>query len=149
MGITKDTSESVAPGPAPQLAAPAPEEYGDNSLVVPSNWTVTFVQGQLAVSCTVTPKNPETDAVTNLYVGITNPGDSSRFYCSGSVTAVGGSTPPGNGMTGFSQTFLFDPKTHGTTVRSIVFGYVQTSLGSSCFMLQQLFTVGTSGEPRG
>ena len=45
-------------------------------------------------------------------------------------------------VTGFSQTYLYDPKVHGNSVRSIVFGYVQTSLGSSSFMLQQLFTVG-------
>jgi hypothetical protein len=116
--------------------------YGDNELVVPGNWTVTFVEGQLAVSCTVAPKNAETDAVTQLYVGLTNPTDPSKFYCSGSVTAVHGSPPPGNAMTGFSQTYLYDPKAHGNTVRSIVFGYVQTSLGSSSFMFQQLFSVG-------
>lgn len=115
--------------------------YGNNDLVVTSNWTVTFLEGQLAVSCTVAPKNAQTDAITNLYVGLTNPTDSFRFYCSGSVTALG-SPPSGNAMTGFSQTYLYDPKTHGNTVRSIVFGYVQTSLGSSSFMLQQLFTVG-------
>ncbi|HYO70143.1 MAG TPA: hypothetical protein VEU33_29110 [Archangium sp.] len=116
--------------------------YGDNELVVPSNWTVTFVEGQLAVSCTVVPKNAQTDAITHLYVGVTNPTAPSKFYCSGSVTAVHGSPPSGNAMTGFSQTYLYDPKVHGNTVRSIVFGYVQTSLGSSSFMLQQHFTVG-------
>ncbi|HEX5748776.1 MAG TPA: hypothetical protein VFZ09_21220 [Archangium sp.] len=119
--------------------------YGDNELVVPSNWTVTFVEGQLAVSCTVAPKNAWTDAITNLYVGLTSPTDTSKFYCSGSVTAVHGSPPSGNAMTGFSQTYLYEPKAHGNTVRSIVFGYVQTSLGSSSFMLQRLFTVGTAG----
>ncbi len=120
---------------------PLPEEYGDNGLVVASNWTVTFAGGQLAVSCTVAPKNAQTDAITYLYVGLTNPSEPSRFYCSGSVTTVNGTPPPGNCMTGFSQTFLYDPTAHGSTVRSIVFGYVQTSLGSSSFMLQQRFTV--------
>ena len=115
--------------------------YGDNDLVVPSNWTVTFVEGQLAVSCTVAPKNAQTDAITNLYVGLSNPSDSFRFYCSGSVTAVHGSPPAGNTMTGFSQTYLYEPTVHGNSVRSIVFGYVQTSLGSSSFMFHQLFTV--------
>ncbi|MFE8601467.1 hypothetical protein [Archangium violaceum] len=116
--------------------------YGNNDLVVTSNWTVTFLEGQLAVSCTVAPTNAQTDAITQLYVGLTNPTDSFRFYCSGSVTALHGSPPSGNAMTGFSQTYLYDPTVHGNTVRSIVFGYVQTSLGSSSFMLQQLVTVG-------
>ena len=148
MDISKDDPESA--GPVLRLTA-APEDpgYGDNELVVSSHWTVTFVEGQLAVACTVAPKNAQTDAITNLYVGITSPSDSSKFYCSGSVTAVHGATPAGNAMTGFSQTYLYDPKVHGPTVRSIVFGYVQTSLGSSSFMLQQLFTVGSSVKTRG
>lgn len=147
MDISKDNPEGAAPGPGLRLAA-LPEQYGDNDLVVPSNWTVTFVEGQLAVSCTVAPKNAQTDAITNLYVGLTSPSEPSRFYCSGSVTAVGAAPPPGNGMTGFSQTFLYDPKVHGATVRSIVFGYVQTGLGSSSFMLQALFTVGSATPTR-
>jgi hypothetical protein len=147
MDISKDNPESAAPGPELQLAA-LPEEYGDNDLVVPSNWTVTYVEGQLAVSCTVAPANAQTDVITYLYVGITSPSEPSRFYCSGSVTAVRGTPPAGNCLTGFSQTFLYEPKVHGATVRSVVFGYVQTSLGSSSFMLKSLFTVGSATPAR-
>ncbi len=147
MGSDNDNSGSAAPGPELRLA-PSPEQYGDNSLVIPSNWTVTFVEGQLAVSCTVTPKNARTDAITYLYVGLTKPSEPARFYCSGSVTAVGAASPPGSGLSGFSQTFLYEPDVHGATVRAIVFGYVQTSLGSSSFMLQELFTVATAVKTR-
>ena len=36
--------------------------------------------------------------------------------------------------------------THGTRVRSIVFGYVQTSLGSNAFMLKRTFELAPAAE---
>jgi hypothetical protein len=129
----------AAPEPAPRARG-----YPNDDLVVATDWTVTYVNGQLAVSCTVSPKNAETDALTNLYVGVTRPGDASRFYCSGSTTLSQGTPPPGNSLTGLAQTFLYEPEVHGTTVLGVVFGYVQTSLGSNAFMLKRTFELASA-----
>lgn len=132
---------AAAPEPAPRARG-----YPNDDLIVATDWTVTFVNGQLAVSCTVSPKNATTDALTNLYVGLTRPGDASRFYCSGSTTLSQGAPPPGNSLTGLAQTFLYEPERHGSTVLAVVFGFVQGSLGSNAFMLKRTFELTPASE---
>lgn len=136
LGLVDTPEASASPQSTP--AAPRARGYPNDDLVEATDWTVTFVNGQLATSCTLSPKN-KTDALTQLYVGITAPGEPSRFYCSGSTTLSQGTPPPGNSLTGLAQTFLYDPSVHGTTVLGVVFGYVQTPLGSNAFMLKRAF----------
>ncbi|MFY0566584.1 hypothetical protein ACN28E_22485 [Archangium lansingense] len=152
LGLVQTPEASASPRqPAPGAdAAPEPvprtRGYPNDDLVVAKDWTVTYVNGQLAVSCTVSPTNAKTDALTNLYVGLTRPGDASRFYCSGSTTLGQGTPPPGNSLTGLAQTYLYEPEVHGTTVLAVVFGYVQGSLGSNAFMLKRTFDVAPASE---
>jgi hypothetical protein len=145
LGLLQTPEASASPrqptvgAEAPPEPASRPRGYSNDDLVVATDWTVTYVNGQLAVSCTVSPKNAKTETLTHLYVGVTRPGDAARFYCSGSTTLSQGTPAPGNSLTGLAQTFLYEPEVHGTTVLGIVFGYVQTSLGSNAFMLKRTF----------
>lgn len=151
LGLVHTPEAAAAPRPsAPGAVESEPvtraRGYPNDGLVVATDWTVTYVNGQLAVSCTVSPKNAKTDALTNLYVGLTRPGDASRFYCSGSTTLGQGTPPPGNSLSGLAQTYLYEPDVHGTTVLAVVFGFVQGSLGSNAFMLKRTFDLTPAPE---
>jgi hypothetical protein len=121
----------------PARPAPAPG-YSHPDTITESEWVVSYAGGRLSITCTVKPKAPS-DAVTYLLVAAVDPRDPHLQYCSGSASLNAMDSAPGNSLSGFASTQLFNPSLHGSKVRGLVSGFVKTELGSRSFLLSREF----------
>ena len=128
---------SLTPG-APLEASAVPTTNDCSGVVQLSNWNVGVFSGQLQGSVNITPSNAQS-AIVSAVLLITSQ-NGLTIYTSG-VATIGGGGAPGQMVGLNAYTNLFNAGTQGSTVSSVVYGYVLTSSGSCTFYQQQYFNV--------
>jgi hypothetical protein len=111
-----------------------------NQLVKIESFTIGMVGGQLQANAQVTPVNAG-DGVVSMAVAATN--GTGTTYAGANFVASGPNGTPGETITVFAFSDIFDPKLYGTTILGVIQGILATSTGTCFFSTVQSFDIGS------